>query len=282
MAVPEIPRVRASGAEIPVIGLGTGRLKGEAGVRAIVAALGCGYRHLDTAAKYANEREVGEALRIAGVPRGEVFLTTKVWPSEAADGAAQRSAEQSLSRLGVDEVDLLLAHWPSPDVPLAEQIGALCDARRRGLARHIGVSNFPPLYLEAAIALADAPIVVNQVEYHPYLDQSALFATCRREGVAVTSYVPLGRGAPLADPLIVALARDKQRTPAQIVLRWHVQQEMNVAIPRSSDPERIAGNIAIFDFRLSDAEMADISALARPDGRIVDPGYPPDWNGAPA
>jgi diketogulonate reductase-like aldo/keto reductase len=215
------------------------------------------------------------------VPRDAVFITTKVWPSEVADGPLQRSAEASLKRLQVDKVDLLLIHWPSATVPLKKQIAALCDARRRGLARHIGVSNFPVRYVDAAVAYADAPLVTNQVEHHPWLDQSGLFEACTRHGLSITSYCPIGKGRKLSAPVLQEIARAKKKTPAQVVLRWHIQHPMNIAIPRSSKPERIAENIAIFDFTLMREEMARISSLARPDGRMLSPMVPLDWNGAP-
>ena len=276
-----IPTVKANGAEIPVMGLGTWELRGETAISAVHAALDAGYRHIDTAAMYANETEIGEALRTHATPRSDVFLTTKVWASDVADGALQKSAEASLRRLRVEEVDLLLIHWPSHTVPLREQIRALNDAKRRGLARHIGVSNFPVRYVEAAVEYSDAPLVTNQVEHHPWLDQSRLFATCLKHGLSVTSYCPLGRAKWLNDPVVAALARSKGRTPAQVVLRWHIQQPMNIAIPRSSKPARIAENIDIFGFELTPEEVGRIAALARSDGRTVSASVPLDWDGAP-
>jgi diketogulonate reductase-like aldo/keto reductase len=273
--------IRANGAEIPAIGLGTWKLNGDAAIRAVQTALGAGYRHIDTAAMYGNEAEVGEAIRDHATPREEIFVTTKVWPSDVADGKLQKSAEASLKRLGMEQVDLLLIHWPSRDIPFAEQIRALCDARRRGFARHIGVSNFPPRFIEAAVGLADEPLVVNQVEHHPYLDQSELRAVCAKHGIAITSYAPLGKGDVLRDPVVTEIAREKGKTPAQIVLRWHIEQPMNAAIPKSGNAWRIAENIDIFDFALTPSEMGQISKLARPDGRMVNTGYPSDWNGAP-
>ncbi len=264
-----IPTVNANGAEIPAIGFGTWRLDGVEAVRAVRDALDAGYRHIDTASMYGNESEVGEAIRTHAVPREEIFVTTKVWPSDLADGRLQRSAEASLKRLRMQHVDLLLIHWPSRDIPLAEQIRALCKARKAGLARHIGVSNFSASYIEAAVRHADEPIVTNQVEHHPYLDQSALFAACLKHGIAVSSYAPIGRGAVLDDPAVVEIARARGKTPAQIVLRWHVQQPMNVALPKSSDPRRVRENIGIFDFALAPEEMRRISGLAKPNGRVV-------------
>ena len=275
------PIVAASGAEIPAIGFGTWQLKGDTARQCVQTALDTGYRHIDTAAMYGNESEVGEAIRAHGTRPGEVFVTTKVWSSDLADGQLQRSAEASLKRLGMDQVDLLLIHWPSRGIPFAEQIHALCDAKRRGLTRHIGVSNFPPRFVEAALKVADEPIAVNQVEHHPYLDQRELMAVCARHDIALTSYSPLGRGRLLEEPALGEIATARGKTAAQIVLRWHLQQPMNIAIPRSSSPRRISENFSIFDFELSADEMARISGLARPDGRMVNAGYPSDWNGAP-
>lgn len=273
--------VKANGAEIPSLGLGTWNLRGEAAIRSVHAALEAGYRHIDTAAMYGNEAQIGEAIRTHATPRADIFITTKVWPSDVADGPLQKSAEASLKRLQVDAVDLLLIHWPSPTVPLAEQIHALCDARRRGLSRHIGISNFPVRYVEAAIAHADEPLVTNQFEHHPWLDQRKLIATCLKHGLSVTSYCPIGKGEFLDAPAIREIAAAKGRSPAQIVLRWQVQQPMNIAIPRSSRPERIAENINIFDFALTAEELQRISQLTRPDGRMVEASVALDWEAAP-
>jgi diketogulonate reductase-like aldo/keto reductase len=189
------PTVKSNGAEIPVIGLGTWDAHGDSVARAVTAALDAGYRHIDTAAMYGNETEVGEAIRGHAMPREQIFVTTKVWSGELANGRLQKSAEASLKRLQMDQVDLLLIHWPSRSVPFREQVLALCDAKRRGLARHVGVSNFTPKFLEAAVAIATEPLVTNQVEHHPWLDQREVFATARRLGVSITSTPPsAGRG----------------------------------------------------------------------------------------
>lgn len=273
-----ISTLSANGAEIPALGLGTWRLREEVAFRSVHAALDAGCRHIDTAAVYDNEAAVGEAIRTHAVPRAEIFVTTKVWYTDLADGALQRSAEASLRRLGLDRVDLLLIHWPSREVPLAEQIGALCDARRRGLARHVGLSNFTIPLMQEAVRLAGEPLVANQVEHHPLLDQSRLLAACRRLGMGMISYSPLGKGDLLADPAIAAIAAAHARTPAQVVLRWHLQQPGNGCIPRSSNPQSIAENCDLFDFALTAAEMARISGLARPDGRLGNPDWAPDWD----
>lgn len=268
-----IPIIEANGARIPALGFGTWQLRGGPCVEAVTAALATGYRHVDTARMYGNEREVGEALRASGVKRDDIFLTTKVWRDDIGAGALERSAEASLRDLDVGPVDLLLVHWPNAAIPLRDSIAALCNARRLGLARHIGVSNFPSAMLEEAIALATEPLVANQCEYHPRLDQGAVIAACRRHGLAFVSYSPLGRGDLMKDATIAGIARRLGRTASQVVLRWHVQQQGVAAIPRSGTPSHIAENFALADFALADEDMWAISALASGKGRLVDMGW---------
>lgn len=271
--------VSAHGARIPSIGLGTWQLTGDTGFEAVKAALVAGYRHLDTAAAYQNEVEVGAGLKASGLLRSEVWVTTKVWWDQIDDGPLQASAEASLKRLGLSEVDLLLIHWPNPEIPLARSIRALNAVRRSGLARHIGVSNFTLPLLAEAVRLSEAPLVVNQCEYHPRLDQSKLIAACAANGMAFVGYTPLGRGSLMDDPVISAIARAKGVTSGQVILRWHVQQG-TVAIPRSSNPARTAENINLWHFSLDAAEMAAITALRAPDGRLVKPAFAPQWDAA--
>ena len=199
--------VKANGAEIPAMGFGTWELRGATAIHCVQAALDAGYRHIDTAAMYANESEVGEAIASHATPRKAIFVTTKVWATEAGDGPLQRSAEASLKRLGLDIIDLLLIHWPSTSVSLKAQIFALCDSKRRGLTRHIGISNFSPRQVEEAVAVADEPIVTNQIEHHPWRDQSALFKACAKHGISITSYSPLGKARNLDDPVVAEIAR---------------------------------------------------------------------------
>ncbi len=276
MTTTRAPLIEVHGARIPQIGLGTWQLSGEVLNGAIAAAAEAGYRHFDTAPRYENEAEVGAALRRTGLSRKEYFLTTKVWFTELAANAFRRSAEASVECLGLGPVDLLLVHWPNPEVPLEETIGALCSAKRAGLARHIGVSNFPIALLERAIAVADEPLVANQCEYHPRLGQSRLIDFCRREGIAFVAYAPIGSGRLLENPVVGGIAKAHGKSPAQVVLRWHRQQGI-VAIPRSSNPARIAENFAIADFELSPQEMTALSALAVPDGRIFNPERVKSW-----
>ncbi len=273
--------VDANGANIPAIGLGTWTLMGEAATRLVADAIRSGYRHVDTATMYDNEEAVGAGLRASGVSRDEIFLTTKVWPSDIGDGDLQRSVEASLKRLQVDRVDLALIHWPSGTIPLASSIRALNEVRDRGLARHIGVSNFTVALIDEAVALSRHPLACNQIEYHPFLNQDRVLAACRGHGMAVVSYCPLARGAELfPEPAVTAAAERHGRTPAQIVLRWQVQQEGVVAIPRSSNAERIAQNLRVFDFALEAGEMAALNALRARQHRICDFDFSPEWDAA--
>ncbi len=269
--------VDAHGAKIPAIGLGTWKLNHAEGERAVEAALAAGYRHIDTAAMYDNEEAVGRGLANGGVKRDDIWVTTKAWRTEWRRDALLASARNSLDKLKLSQVDLLLIHWPDPAMILEETIDALNEAKALGLARHIGVSNFPPRLLRAAVERSGEPLVANQCEYHPMLDQTAALAECRKAGVAFVSYCPLGRGELLEHPVVVEIARAHGRTPAQTLLRWHVQQPGVVAIPRSRSPERIASNLHVFDFQLTDDDMNRLFALASKGGRIVNPETAPNW-----
>jgi 2,5-diketo-D-gluconate reductase B len=213
------------------------------------------------------------------VPRNEIFLCTKVSHEYLRGEDFARSVDESLKNLGLDFVDLLLVHWPNPDIPLAEPMAALAKAKRQGLARHIGVANFNIALLDEAIRRCPEPLVTLQAEYHPYLDQAKLTEACRRRGLIFTAYCPLGRGRLLRDPVLAEIATRKGRSLAQIALRWLVQQGNIVPLPRSSNPGRIAENLRVFDFALTDDEMKRIGALSRSDGRIADPaGRAPAWD----
>jgi len=273
-----VPALSAHGARIPRIGFGTSQL-GDCG-EIVAAALTLGYRHLDTAWKYGTEKGVGEGIRLSGVPRQDIFLTTKVSHEylRAADFA--RSVDESLKRLQVDYVDALLVHWPSTEnIPLAETMGALARAKREGRTRHIGVANFNIALLDEAMRLCPEPLVTLQAEYHPYLDQSRVLAYCRSKGLIFMAYCPLARGRMFNDPVLGGIARSRGRTIAQVALRWLIQQEGIAPIPRSSNPAHMAESLTVFDFSLSDDEMKTIHALNRPDGRIANPaGRAPPWD----
>jgi 2,5-diketo-D-gluconate reductase B len=263
-----VPAVEAKGARIPLIGLGTWDLRGRVCARVVEQALRLGYRHVDTAEMYDNEREVGEGLRASGVKRNEVFVTTKIWPSHFAPRELERAARDCLVRLRLSEVDLMLLHWPNPQIPLSETLGALDKVKRHGLARHIGVSNFTVPLLEQALQISSEPLVCNQFECHPFLDQSKLIAACRQHGVAIVAYSPIAQGRVRGDEILTAIGAVHKKTAAQVSLRFLVQQDI-VVIPRTSRVERLSENAAIFDFTLSAREMADIAGLARRDGRLV-------------
>ncbi|MET4260690.1 2,5-diketo-D-gluconate reductase B [Bradyrhizobium sp. S3.12.5] len=269
--------VEANGAKIPAIGLGTWELSGRTCARVVEQALRLGYRHIDTAQVYDNEREVGDGLRASGVRRDDVFVTTKVWTNHFAPHDLERSVKESLVRLRLPAVDLVLLHWPNSHVPLEETLGALAHAKRMGLTRHIGVSNFTVALIEQAVALSPEPLVCNQVEYHPYLDQAKVRAACDRHGMALVAYSPIAKGRIKADQTLAGIGRAHHKTPAQICLRWLVQQNVS-AIPRTSRVERLSENIEIFDFELSDDEMAEVAALASPKGRLTDFGFAPKWD----
>jgi 2,5-diketo-D-gluconate reductase B len=278
MTTPDVPRLSAHGAEIPAIGFGTSGLGDKAG-EMVAAALNAGYRHVDTAWKYGTERGVGEGMRASGVPRGEIFLTTKVSHEYLRPADFERSTEESLQTIGVDYVDLLLVHWPNPEIPVEQPIGALARMKRRALARHIGVANFNIALLDQAIRLSPEPLVTLQAECHPYLDQAKVLQACRERGLVLTAYCPLGRGRLISDPVVGEIARAKGKSVAQIALRWLIQQGNVAPIPRSSNPKRIAENLDVFGFALTDDEMKRISALKRPDGRIANPvGRAPAWD----
>lgn len=269
----------AHGAEIPALGLGVFRMESEDTARMVKTALDLGYRHVDTAQIYGNEADVGRGIADAGIPRDQLFLTTKVWVENYRAPDLRRSVEQSLAKLRTDYVDLLLLHWPSNRAPLAEQIEALNDTVTRGHARHIGVSNFNTDLMRQAASLSAVPLVTNQIEYHPYLNQDIVRAEAQRLGMTVTGYFGMADGRVLQDPVISQVATRLNKTPAQIALRWLVQQENVVTLTKTLHADRAAANAQVFDFSLSDTDMATISALARPDGRIVSPeGLAPLWD----
>ena len=269
--------VEANGAVIPAIGLGTWELRGRACARLVEQALRLGYRHIDTAQIYENEREVGDGLRASGIRRDDVFVTTKVWTTHFAPNDLLRSTKESLSKLHLAAVDLLLLHWPNPRIPLAETLGALAHVRKLGLARHIGVSNFTVALIEQAVAVCPEPLVCDQVEFHPYLDQAKVRAACARNGMAVVAYSPVAKGRIRNDETLARIGQAHGKTAAQVCLRWLVQQNV-AAIPRTSRIERLSENIDIFDFALSDPEMRRISAMGNAKGRLTDFGFAPDWD----
>jgi len=272
----EATTLTVQGVEIPKLGLGTWQLSGAACEEAVVDALALGYRHIDTARMYANEADVGRGLAAAAVDRGEVFVTTKLLPQNLRAGEVRRQLEGSLQELQMGYVDLLLIHWPSPDgTPLSETLGAMRELQEQGAARHLGVSNFPSAMLREALELA--PIVCDQVEYHPYLGQSALLDLARQRDVMITAYSPLAQGAVLRDPLIRGIAEAHGRSPAQVVLRWLLDQPGVAAVPKAASHEHRAANLDVFGFELSDADRKAIAGRER-GVRTIEPSWAPDWD----
>ena len=266
------------GARVPALGLGTWQLSSRGCFEAVRQALDLGYRHIDTAQMYGNETEVGWAMRESGLARDQIFLTTKLAPGNHAAAAVKRSTEESLRRLATDHVDLLLIHWPTGEVPLDETLGALAALRQAGKARHIGVSNFTVALIAQAVDTHRADLLCDQIEYHPYLSQRAVLAAMRRHGMLLTAYSPLARGRAQRDAVLTAIGRSYGKSAAQVALRWLLDQDGVVAIPKASSRAHLAANIAIFDFTLSAADRAQIDRL-RDGYRVVDPaGWAPDWD----
>jgi diketogulonate reductase-like aldo/keto reductase len=263
------------GASIPALGFGTYPMRGEEGVQAVVDAIGVGYRLLDTAVNYENESEVGEAIRRSGVPREELFVTSKLPGRHHGYDDAVASTRASLERLGLDHLDLHLIHWPNPKVgKYHEAWRALVDLQRDGLVRSIGVSNFTEEHLRRIIDETGVTPAVNQVELHPFFPQREMRRVHDELGIRTESWSPLGkRQAPFGEPPVAAAAEAHGVSPAQVILRWHVQLGA-VPIPKSASRERQALNLAVFEFELSDDEVEAITALGRPDGRLF--GGDPD------
>jgi 2,5-diketo-D-gluconate reductase B len=261
---------------MPTLGLGTWQMEGDTTREAVADALELGYRHIDTARMYGNEREVGAGLRDASIPRGEVWVTTKVWRDDLEPDRLRRSAEASLKDLGLDQVDLLLVHWPSPAVALGDTLAALHRVRQDGLTRHIGVANFPSALLREAVA--QFPIYCDQVEYHPYLPQRAVLDVAHSHGMVVTAYSPLGSGGLLGDPVLGEIAAKRGCSPAQVALRWLLDQTGVAAIPKAASHENRVANLAALELTpLTYEERARVDALAR-GRRFVNPSFAPQWD----
>jgi 2,5-diketo-D-gluconate reductase B len=264
------------GFKIPLVGLGTWALRGRDCTRVVQQAISIGYRYIDTAQMYDNEAAVGEGVRASG-HRAEVLVGTKVQPERLAPHDLERSVKESLSRLRLDVIDLLLIHWPNPRVPLAETLGAMAKLKHEGYVKQIGVSNFTVALVDQAVKATTEPLVCNQIECHPYLNQDKAIAACRKAGMAVVAYSPIARGSAKGDALLERIGKAHGKTAAQVCLRWLTQQGI-VVIPRTSKVERLEENFALFDFELTGAEMKEIATLARNDGRIVDWSWSPKWD----
>jgi len=257
-----IPTIELNqGVAIPQLGYGVFQVPPEQTQAAVERALAAGYRHIDTAAAYYNEAAVGAAIKAAGLPRQELFVTTKLRNGDQGYDSAQRAYAESLDRLGLDRIDLYLVHWPYPSAgQFVEAWRALAELQRRGEVRAVGVSNFLVEHLDALAAASDLTPAVNQIELHPTFQQAELVAVCRQRGIAIESYSPLGRGADLAAPAVAAIAATHGVSPAQVILRWQLQSGF-IAIPKSNTPARIASNADLWGFELAESELAAITAL---------------------
>lgn len=266
--------VSVQGVEVPRIGLGTWRVWGADCVEAVRHALELGYRHVDTARAYDNEAQVAQGIADSGVPREQVFLTSKIWRNEVKPRALRAAAEASLRTLQTDYLDLLLLHWPNARIPLGTQLEALTALREEGKVRQIGVSNYPAGLLREALDLA--PVFCNQVEYHPFLQQAELLGIAAERDLLLTAYAPLARGAVLSDPVLNEIGAAHGKSPAQVALRWLIEQSNVAAIPRSTSARNRTTNFEVFDFSLTPQERARIDALDQ-GRRLVDPPFAPDW-----
>lgn len=273
-----VQAVTSHGATLPALGFGVFRMSEDEVERVVPTALDAGFRHFDTAQIYQNEAALGRALQKAGARRDDLFLTTKVWVDNYTADRFAASVDESLDKLKVDRVDLLLLHWPGDQVQLADQIAKLNAVHAAGKTRFIGVSNQNIAQMRQSIELSPALIVTNQIEMHPYLDHRRIAEAAKAAGVALTAYYGMADGVVPRDPVLQAIGKRHGKTAAQVALRWLIQQGF-IALSKTAKPERVAENIAIFDFELTDADMAAIGKLARPDGRLVSPpGLAPVWD----
>ena len=269
--------VEAHGARIPQIGLGTMTLKEDVCVQAVKTALQVGYRHLDTAEFYGNEVENGEGLRASGIKREEVFICTKVRQGDLMPDDFARVIDQSLTKLKLPNVDLLLIHWNNPNVPFKLSVGALCKAKKDGKTKNVGVANFTTKMLDEAWAVTSEPLVCNQIEMHPFINQDKVLAASKKHGMAVVAYCPIARGkVPGADAL-ERIGKTHGKSAAQVSLRYLMQMGV-CAIPRTATPDHLKANLAVFDFKLSDAEMAELKKLNATNMRVVNPPHAPVWD----
>ncbi|WPB86260.1 aldo/keto reductase [Sediminicoccus rosea] len=272
-----VPVLTTGKLAMPALGLGTWPLRGRDCEAAVESALGLGYRHIDTAEMYGNEEAVGAAIAASGIARGEIFLTTKIW-YDKPDGASFRAAfAASLERLRQPHVDLLLVHWPSPALNLPSVLTALAHLHAEGLARAVGVSNFPGALLRQALALDIAPIACLQVEQHAMLGQQALLDITQPAGIVMTSYTPLGKGEVLEHPVLTGIAARHGATPAQVALAWLLSKKLVAAVPKAASAARQAENLAAAKLRLSEADLAAIAALPK-NRRFVNPAFAPAWD----
>ncbi|WP_162054460.1 aldo/keto reductase [Pontibacter pamirensis] len=269
--------IKIKGATIPALGFGTFQLTGDTAHKLVKAALDTGYRHIDTAQMYGNEAAVGSAIKESGIAREEVFLTTKVLPSNLSRKDFLPSVEESLQKLKTDALDLLLIHWPNSEVPVEEYIGELVKAQEKGYTKHIGVSNHTTALLNKVLATG-ANIITNQVEYHPFLNQNKLYNYMRQHDLTLTAYSPIAHGKVMSNDTLKQIGEKYNKNEVQITLRWLIQQDGVLAIPRSSKENHMQSNFNIFDFELTKEEVQQIDKLTQANNRLIDPGFAPDWD----
>lgn len=267
------------GLRFPALGLGTWRLTGKECVKAVLMALELGYRHIDTAQMYGNEADIGLALSQSSVPRGDLFLTTKLWTSNLTHTRVISSFEESLNKLRTDYVDLLLIHWPEPSVPLGETLDAMREIKEKGKAKTIGVSNFPVALMREALEKHKAPIACNQVEYHVMLSQNAVLNYARAHDIIITAYRPLGGGEFEKNETLLRIGSKYGKTPSQVALRWLIEQNNVAAIPKAAHERNARMNLDIFDFALNEEDKEAIATLDK-HRRMVIPASPPEWDAA--
>ena len=262
---------------MPVLGFGTFQIKGEDCRNAVKIALRTGYRHIDTAQMYNNEQEVGKGIKDATVPRDKIFLTTKLKMGQLEPAGVRASCESSLLSLDTDYIDLLLIHWPEESVPLHETLEAMEHLKQEGKIRHLGVSNFTVAWLHLAMHATEEQIFCNQIEYHPYLDQTPPIEACRGAGIGVVAYSPLARGKVQRDETLFKIGQKHAKTPSQIALRWLIEQPGVIAIPKASSETHIRENFAIWDFELDKEDRNAINSLPK-NNRLIDPDFAPTWD----
>jgi len=269
--------VEAHGARIPVIGLGTMTFKGDVCVQAVKTALQMGYRHIDSAAFYGNEVENGEGMRQSGVKREDILLCTKVRQEYLRPADFIKVIDQSLVNFKLPYVDLLLIHWNNKDIPFKESIGALCQAKKDGKTKHVGVANFTSKMLDEAWAVTSEPLVCNQIEVHPFINQDKVLAASKKHGMAVVAYVPIARGKVPGAEVLERIGKARGKSSAQVSLRYLVQLGC-CPIPRTATPAHLKENLEVFDLTLSDGEMAELKKLNATNLRVVNPPHAPEWD----
>jgi len=270
--------ISLQGISVPALGFGTWQLSGKDAVRSVDFAIQNGYTHIDTAQIYENEAEVGDGIKQSGVQRDKIFLTTKVWRGEFSGGTVLESVDESLRKLKTDYVDMLLVHWPFPETPVAKLVEGVMQAQEAGKTKLIGVSNFTVKQMEEALKISGGRVCNNQVEYHPYLSQKPVLEFVQKNNMMLTAYSPVARGKAVRDAMMKEIGLKYAKNAGQVALRWLMQQDDVAAIPKSATPDNIKSNIDIFDFQLTANEIKKIHALARADGRQVNPGFAPQWD----